>query len=98
MAQYRKKPIVVDALIWTGENHREMFNFLGGKDDEPIYTYGDNFYIDFVKVDKGLVIKTSEGDMIANVGDYIIKEPFDKERGYYPCKPNVFKKTYEPVN
>ena len=40
-----------------------------------------------------LIIKTLEGDMKASVGDYIIKGL----RGeYYPCKPDVFCKKYEP--
>ena len=26
--KYRKKPVVIDALQWTGKNHREMFDFL----------------------------------------------------------------------
>jgi hypothetical protein len=39
------------------------------------------------------VIKTLEGDMVASTGDYIIRGL----RGeYYPCKPDVFQKKYEP--
>jgi len=30
--KFRKKPVVIDAVQWTGENHREMFNFLGSED------------------------------------------------------------------
>ena len=26
--KYRKKPVVIDAVQWTGTNHREMFDFL----------------------------------------------------------------------
>ncbi len=32
--------------------------------------------------------------MKATIGDYVIKEPFDKERRYYPCKPDIFDQTY----
>ena len=40
-----------------------------------------------------LIIKTLEGDMVASTGDYIIRGL----RGeYYPCKPDVFQKKYEP--
>lgn len=40
-----------------------------------------------------LIIKTLEGDMVASTGDYIIRGL----RGeYYPCKPDVFCKKYEP--
>lgn len=41
-----------------------------------------------------LIIKTLEGDMKANIGDYIIKEINGE---YYPCKPDIFEKTYERV-
>lgn len=41
-----------------------------------------------------LVIHTLEGDMEASVGDYIIK---DVNGEFYPCKPDVFAKTYEEV-
>lgn len=43
-------------------------------------------------------INTSEGKMYINYGDYIITEPFDKERGKYPCKPDIFKKTYDIID
>ena len=94
MAKYIKKPVAIEAIKWTGGNHREMFEFLGGSSSEAITGYGDNFYIDHNKGAGGLVIKTSEGDMLANIGDYIIKEPFDKERAVYPCKTDVFAATY----
>ena len=97
MSKYVKKPIVIDAVIWDGSHHRGMFEFLGGSSEQAITGYGDNFYIDHEKVDGGLIIKTSEGDMLANIGDFIIKEPFDKERAFYPCKPDIFEQTYDQV-
>lgn len=47
------------------------------------------------RTDKELVIHTLEGDMKADVGDYIITG-VDGEK--YPCKPEMFRKTYEPVD
>ena len=41
-----------------------------------------------------MTIKTLEGDMTANVGDYIIK---GVKGEFYPCKPDIFEQTYEPV-
>lgn len=96
MAQkFRKIPIEIEALKWTGQNHREMWEFLGGSQNDHMESSNENFYIDHNKVERGLIIKTSEGDMIARVNDYIIKEPFDKARKYYPCKPEIFELTYE---
>lgn len=88
-----KKPITIEFIVWTGENHREMFNFISGRDDsEAIRSTGDNFYIDHGKVNKGLVIKTLEGEHIASVGDHIIK---GVKGEFYPCKPDIFAATYD---
>ena len=50
-------------------------------------------YKDIVR-NKGLKVKTLEGEVIASIGDYIIKGVIGE---FYPCKPDVFKKTYEKV-
>ncbi|MFA5153980.1 MAG: hypothetical protein WC554_15620 [Clostridia bacterium] len=92
--KYRKKPVVIEAVQWTGANHREMWDFLTGKTDEYMTASGDNFYIDHNKVVGGLVIRTLEGDMIASIGDYIIRGISGE---YYPCKADIFAKTYEAV-
>ena len=98
--KYRKKPVVIDAIQWTGTNKREMFDFLTNSNrleaymtsDFPIVS--DNFYIDHQKAPGGLVIKTLEGEHLANIGDYIIKGVHGE---FYPCKPDIFKETYEEV-
>jgi len=92
MPRYRKKPIEIDALQWTGNNHRTMFNFLGGDPDKYLDTYGKNFSIDHSKVAGGLIIKTLEGEHIASIDDWIIK---GIKGEYYPCKPDIFEMTYE---
>lgn len=94
MAKFRKKPVVIEAVQWTGQNHREMFNFLGGEDIDYMTAAGVNFYIDWSKVEGGLIIKTLEGEHIATIGDWIIKGVSNE---YYPCKPDIFDKTYEPA-
>lgn len=58
MMRYRKKPVVVEAMEWTGENREEIEGFLNGS-----YMFWDGI----------LYIVTLEGDMQANVGDIIIK-------------------------
>ena len=47
------------------------------------------------KTDKELVINTLEGPLKADVGDYIITGLRGEE---YPCKPDIFEKTYEVVD
>jgi hypothetical protein len=54
---YRKKPVEIDAIQWTGDNRLEIFDFCNMS------------YIN----DQELRIQTLEGSMIASVGDYIIK-------------------------
>ena len=94
MSKYRKKPVVIDAIEWTGLNHRSIYDFLTNTKDKNIETSGEHFYIDHTRVNGGLVIKTLEGEHIANIGDYIIK---GVQREFYPCKPDIFEKTYDKV-
>lgn len=56
---YRKKPVVISALQWTGENSAEMLKFC-----ERCFFKAEH---------TDLTIVTLEGDMQATVGDYIIK-------------------------
>lgn len=97
MSKYRKKPVIIEAIEWTAKNHREMFEFLfDGKapNQEHLRTEGKNFYISHGKCRGGLVIKTLEGEHIASIGDYIIK---GIQGEFFPCKPEIFNKTYEKV-
>lgn len=92
--KYRKIPVVVEAIQWTGENQREMFDFLTNyeKTDDYMSASGEHFVIDHNAVKGGLVIKTLEGEHIASIGDYIIRGVAGE---FYPCKPEIFEKTYE---
>ena len=94
--KYKKKPVVIDAVQWTGNNHREIFDFLTENvfDKESMKVTGDNFYIDHTKVEGGLIIKTLEGEHLATIGDYIIR---GVQGEYYPCKEDIFLQTYEKV-
>ena len=78
---YRKKPVVVEAVQWTGENHAEMCEFI----DPEVFE---------IKPKEGLIIHTLEGDHHASPGDYIIKGVNGE---FYPCKPDIFAKTYDPA-
>lgn len=94
MAKFRKKPVVIDAVQWTGQNQREMFDFLEGEPTKYMDSCGENFRIAHNLVEGGLVIKTLEGEHIATIWDYIIKGVNGE---FYPCKPDIFEKTYEAV-
>ena len=83
--KYRKKPVVVEAVRFTGEpeNIVELSEFMAPKD--VIVNYANPEH-------PQLHISTLEGLMAANVGDYIIK---GVQGELYPCKEDIFKATYE---
>ena len=82
MTFYRKKPVVIQAVQWTGENNVEILQFCS------------NCYITSSGKTKDLVITTLEGDMSASTGDYIIK---GVKGEFYPCREDIFDLTYETV-
>lgn len=93
--KYRKKPIVIEAMQWTGDQHRPMFDFLTGTEKRVMVVEGSTFRIyHTIENEVVLVIKTLEGEMTASFGDYIIK---GVKGEFYPCKPGIFKATYEEV-
>ena len=79
--QYRKKPVVIEAVQWDGANKSEVQTFVGKHLCEDAFRHR-------------LIIPTLEGDHIASKGDYIIKGVHGE---CYPCKPDIFQKTYEEV-
>ena len=96
MAKYRKKPVVIEAIQWTGKNDIELDSWLGSEKsikieiDDHLYTAG----VGVPYIDK-ITIKTLEGEMVASMGDCIIKGINGE---FYPCKPDIFEKTYELVD
>ena len=50
--------------------------------------------VEAYQTDREITIHTLEGDLMASVGDYIIIGVNGEK---YPCKPDIFKKTYEEV-
>jgi hypothetical protein len=91
--KFRKKPVEIEAYQYDGTHdglnkiRREFWNML-------VYTE-INVFTDTVKA---FEIVTKDGNFIVSEGDWIIKEPFPSgDRDYYPCKPDIFKLTYEPI-
>lgn len=93
--KYRKKPVVVEAVQYIKGLEVPAIEFLGGKElgdcetDVAIYTM--NWYDKSVSIK----IKTLEGLMEVSDRDYIIKGVNGE---FYPCKPDIFEKTYEKVD
>lgn len=82
--KFKKKPVIIEAIQWTGINVDEVLEF--------ILTTGS------ARRDCGdrncLFIDTLEGTMRADRGDWIIK---GVKGEFYPCKPDIFAATYEPA-
>jgi len=90
MDKYRKKPVVIEAVKLTRANRDEVLEWANG-DTRPALGYSE-FYPDVQDV--AIYIKTLEGEMRAGLGDWIIK---GVKGEFYPCKPDIFEATYEPV-
>lgn len=83
MPKFRKKPVVIEAVQIT----EEWFS--------PDYEIPDDqIGIVFHPRSWTVEINTLEGVMVGNLGDWIITG-VKGER--YPCKPDIFEATYEPV-
>ena len=85
MAQYRKKPVVIEAIQFNGKNAEEIEqwsnnNVKSGPVSEDTLSRA---YLE---------IETLEGTMTAQPNDYIIKGVSGE---FYPCKPDIFEKTYD---
>lgn len=97
--KYKKKPLVIEAIVWNGNSNKlDVEKFVGRKlvaelEIDTAYEVGIGAPI------FSLSIETKEGVMKAFKGDYIIKEPFPTgDRDFYPCKPDIFHSTYEIVD
>ena len=90
--KYRKKPVMIEAWQLTKKSWRDIetidpakIHFLGNRTGD-----GDDD-LDCL----GLSIDTLEGPLTAIIGDWIIK---GVQGEFYPCKPDIFAATYEPVS
>ena len=99
--KYRKKPVVIEALQLRWDNWNEMCDFVGVgslADGKPEGTFLDKEGIPTKECNAntqiGLSIPTLEGVMRGIENDWIIKGVNGE---FYPCKPDIFHKTYEKV-
>jgi len=83
MARFRKKPIVIDAVQFTGSNAFEIWGFVGDR---------EALNCDMLHSTDHPVIRTLEGTMEVTPGDWVIK---GVKGEFYPCKPDIFEATYE---
>lgn len=90
--KYRKKPVEIEAIQWTGSNEEELAAWAGDCATFTNYTYKKAFMDYTPGNDRLIIINTLEGKMIGHIGDWIIKGVHGE---FYPCHKEIFDETYE---
>ncbi len=89
MAKYRKRPVVVEAVQWTGENNSDVMEFTGThieESKEEVLTF-----VPLAYPNPELWVAVKETWVNVKPGEWIIGDKL----GFYPCDPSVFYQTYE---
>jgi hypothetical protein len=83
--KFRKKPVVIEAYQWTTGDNTEAI---------PTWLVAAIACQTMFDSERGMFIRTLEGDMQVGEGDWIIQ---GVKGELYPCKPDIFALTYEPA-
>lgn len=86
--KFRKKPVVIDAIRYTGDNIEEVWEVFSAE------LISGPILCDCCDNDSSAHIETLEGTMECSPGDWIIR---GVQGELYPCKPDIFEATYEPA-
>lgn len=85
--RFRKKPVVIEAMRNEGDNHLAIADWVMRSQaigpERKIASHAEG---------PRLTIHTLEGDMIAELGDWIIRGVHGE---FYPCKPAIFAASYD---
>jgi len=93
--KFRKKPVIIDAVQFTDE-HVAAYVFDKTPLPDGVAMGSASYHTERRQVNSFTAhIETLEGRMRVIVGDWIIK---GVKGEYYPCKPDIFEATYEPVD
>jgi hypothetical protein len=99
--QFRKKPVVIDAVQLTAHTIKQAYEFMYGPQNigRGMDLEKWDGYCELVLA-RGMDITTLEDGIdgrakhVATMGDWIIK---GVQGEFYPCKPDIFEATYEVV-
>lgn len=94
MPKFRKKPVVIDAILYTGNNEKEIIEFTQGNAKYKMAVGSSADGSGGKQSYEHFSVETPEGNMRITEGDYVIK---GIKGEFYPCKPDVFAKSYEEV-
>ncbi len=81
--KYRKRPIVIEAMQWTGDNLEGLWAWAGAD-----VIYGPTEFNPL-----RLYVAANDAWLNLEVGEWILRDSL----GFYPCKAEIFAATYEPV-
>ena len=88
--KFRKRPVVIEARLWDGDWESipglQAWAHAGMPPEANSIIRHDGWH---------LTIRTLEGVMRADAGDWIIR---GVKGEFYPCKPDIFAATYEPAD
>lgn len=92
--RFRKNPVEIEAIQWTGENEGAVKSFVGkilaGVAGEIDGFAAEN---DWYVVGTSLWVEANTSWLPIEIGEWIIKD----SRGFYPCKDDIFQETYSSV-
>lgn len=102
MTRFRKRPVAIDAMQWDGtaRGAGPIIDWAlthGGtvRYHDDVVDYGHDVQPgDTIDRDEFLAVDTLEGVMKARTGDWIIR---GVKGEFYPCKPDIFRATYEEI-
>lgn len=87
MPFFRQIPVVIDARQLTNDNLDEIIHWIDSVSGHWLCSRSSS-------TSHPLMIRTLDGNHVAAIGDWIIN---DVEGEFYPCKPDIFEMTYEPL-
>ena len=95
----RNKPVTVEAMLYDGTSEQKMEVYRWVRDNTQgsydFHSAHKPYSVVTINPSDGtILIITPEGDMKVSHGDYVIRGVSGE---FYPCKPEIFKSTYETV-
>lgn len=101
MGKYMRIPTVIEAVQFDGTNWGEMVTFTGTRtvDDYtiPVFNHAGTYLLSFLgrteKQVAELWVAANDAHVFIEIGEWVLKD----EKGFYPCKNDMFQKLYAPV-
>jgi hypothetical protein len=84
--RYRKKPVEIEAMQWSGDNYPQLHAWTGNREDGHEIVAAAPHGLQ-------LWVQANEAWLTLENGEWIIRD----SRGFYPCKPDIFEQNYEPA-